>query len=887
MDSLLVQQALLDAIPAPLLFVAAGGQQVHANPAAQALAPSVDVQAWCLWLTQLAPLLQGRATHQELVLPDTCVWVRVHGANAPGGGQVLSLQAITDERAAQATVAHLQEMLELAREFGRLGFWERDTRSLEGHWDVQVQAFRGLPADSPTPSFAESLQQVAQADRATLDRVFRASLRHPGVYSQRFSLHTADGTLRRVHSHWRVKAGDDGTPTRAVGLLVDDTETLNLAGITGELESQLALAVDLGRIAIWRHDLRTQRVHWNAQAWSMLNLAPNAEGLHIDDVRALMHPDDLPAVLASAKQALRSRKPTDLEARFRRADGSWRPVLIRRVLQCDEAGARQAFIGVAMDVSERRDAETALRSAAERVAMVTRAAGLGTWEVDLSNERAIWDEQMWLLRGLQPKPRAMTTTERLAAVHPDDRERVVALYRASLDLQKPSDYEFRVVWPDGQIRWLAMRSQTLQDANGRPVRRIGVNWDITAAREAAALRHAGELARRESLAKSTFMARMSHELRTPLNAVLGFTQLMLAEPGGQQAQRQQLEHVRAAGEHLLTLVNDALDLAGLQSGELHMLLQPVDLQAVLRSSLAMLTPLQAQGQIAVDIDLPPEQAWTVLADAARLRQVLLNLLGNAIKYNRANGRVDVKAEREGPDVKLHINDTGCGMSAEQLSHLFEPFNRLGAQALGVEGSGIGLTVAKSLAERMGGRLEVHSRLGRGSRFTLSLPGAVLGAVSGAVSGATSDPQRAAPTTPASDWPDEPVAVAKGRPHRVLYIEDNPVNALIIAELLARRTQLELHLAEDGISGLAMAQQLLPDLLLLDMQLPDISGLEVLRRLRAEPATARMPCFALSANAMPDDIQCALQAGADDYWTKPVDFAAFLAAVDRLFSKPTA
>ncbi len=891
MEMTLESRTLLDAVPAPLLCVGSGMQWAWANAAARALAPTArpaEWVAWAAWLADaaLSPNPAGQGLDLRLPGPTEpaapAAWVRALAQARPEGGWMLSLQPIDALRAAQAEVARLQESLDLARDFGRLGLWERDARTLAGTWDRQVQMLRGLAAsDGSAPSFEDSLQQVALADRAGLERAFLQSLRQPGTYSHRFSLRTPEGTLRRVHSQWRVKAGPDGVPARAIGLMVDDTETLALAGVSGEIESQLALAVDLGRIAIWRHDLRTQRMSYNSQAWALLDMPPRPEDMSIDDVRALIHPDDLPAVQASAHLAMTSEKPVDVEARYRRADGGWRQVLTRRVLQRSATGEALAFVGVSMDVTDRRDAEIALRNAAERVALVTRSAGIGTWEVDLRSETAYWDEQMWVLRGLPPQRHAMSPVERMAIVHPDDRDRVMALHRVAVEQQKQADYEFRVVWPDGQVRWLATRSQTLRDDQGQAVRRIGVNWDVTDARNAAAMRHEREIAQRESAAKSQFMARISHELRTPLNAVLGFTELLLTDEGESapdaSLRQRRLQHVQAAGQHLLRLINDVLDLAGLETGELRINLEPVALAAVLRSTLPMLEPqLQArQISLLTDIDQTPGlPGLQVAADTMRLRQVLLNLLSNAIKYNRAGGRVEVQAWPAGDEVHLRVSDTGCGMNAEQLRHLFEPFNRLGAEASGIEGSGIGLTIARTLAERMGGRLEVQSKPGEGSSFVLSLRRALPPTVQ-------TGPSEASRAPSAALAPARAPAPAAAR-HQVLYIEDNPVNALIISELLARRRDIDLHLAADGTSGLARARELQPELLLLDMQLPDINGLEVLARLRADAATARIPCMALSANAMPDDIERALRAGAAAYWTKPLDFSAFMAALEARF-----
>jgi CheY-like chemotaxis protein len=226
-----------------------------------------------------------------------------------------------------------------------------------------------------------------------------------------------------------------------------------------------------------------------------------------------------------------------------------------------------------------------------------------------------------------------------------------------------------------------------------------------------------------------------------------------------------------------------------------------------------------------------------------------------------------------------VTDSGRGMTQEQLAHLFEPFNRLGAEGDTIEGTGIGLTIVKALTERMGGTVQAHSVPGQGSTFTLRLPAV-------APTGATAGSARDEAATPAMSAAPLASTAAPGtrRARKLLYVEDNAVNAMIIRELLAQRSDLELHIAEDGASGVAQAAAWQPDLVLLDMQLPDCDGFEVLRRLRAQPTTATIPCVALSANAMPDHIERALRAGMADYWTKPLDFRAFLTALDALLVK---
>jgi hypothetical protein len=550
-------------------------------------------------------------------------------------------------------------------------------------------------------------------------------------------------------------------------------------------------------------------------------------------------------------------------------DGSVRWIVIRADIDRDTTGPRR-IVGVAMDVTDHHRALDALHEASQRAAMITSHAGIGTWEADADGCRR-WNEQMFLLRGLAPQEIAPSRDEWMALVHPDDAAQVVDGWGGTA---VPMAYEFRVRLPDGRWRWLASRSAAVFDESGRVTRRVGVNWDITESKNAELARQQATLAEREIEAKSQFLSRMSHELRTPLNAVLGFTQLLQIEArqSGQAEQLAKLEHIRDAGDHLLSLINDVLDLSGLESGEIRLTLQPVDLGELVRQSLPLVHSLAVQHDVELAIGRVDGIAS---ADPTRLRQVLINLLSNAIKYNRPGGNVVVEATCDGNEATLTVRDSGRGLDREQLARLFEPFNRFGVEHEGIEGTGIGLTIVKTLVDGMGGRIAVESEPGRGTVFRIAL-----GAASLAGHDATATRRTAR-------------AVELGSEHRlpvgavgtILYIEDNHVNVLLVEELVKTIGGLAMASEATGAAGVERAAALQPDLVLIDLQLPDFDGYEVLRRLRAQPETAGTTCVALSANAMPDDIARGRAAGFADYWTKPIDFKVFLAALERLFPTP--
>ncbi|MCH7345236.1 PAS domain S-box protein [Pelomonas sp. CA6] len=378
-------------------------------------------------------------------------------------------------------------------------------------------------------------------------------------------------------------------------------------------------------------------------------------------------------------------------------------------------------------------------------------------------------------------------------------------------------------------------------------------------------REALELSHR---AKTDFLSRISHELRTPLNAVLGFSQLLrmdTEEPLGQR-QRAWVGHVEEAGNHLLALVNDVLDLSRAEAGHMSLALSTVAVGPVVEESLALVSRMAAAAGITMESLQPGEaggRAATarVLADRVRLKQVLVNLLSNAIKYNRPQGTVMVDWDLRGKTCRLRIADTGPGMSAQALEHLFEPFNRLGAEASKVEGTGIGLVLSRRLIELMGGELRIDSRVGVGTVATVTLEGSDL----------EPDPLPE-PTTPSRHSALDGML-------KVLYAEDNEVNVELLRQVASFRPAVELSVASSGGAALDMARRDPPDLMLVDMHLGDMSGLELATALRADPVTAGIPLVALSADAQPEQIDRALALGFEDYLTKPVEFRRLLRVFD--------
>jgi PAS domain S-box-containing protein len=442
-------------------------------------------------------------------------------------------------------------------------------------------------------------------------------------------------------------------------------------------------------------------------------------------------------------------------------------------------------------------------------------------------------------------------------------------------------YELTYIRKDG-TRFPAVVSVTaLRDAQDVIIGYLLIGTDNTARKQVEAeralldqalqdknaeLESAKFVAEKANLAKSDFLSSMSHELRTPLNAILGFAQLVESgSPSPTDSQKRSIDQILQAGWYLLELINEILDLALIESGKLSLSLEPISLAEVMLECQAMIEP-QAQRR-GISVAFPHfEMPSFVQADRTRVKQIFINLLSNAIKYNKVGGTVVVEKITSTPGrIRICVKDSGEGLSADKLAQLFQPFNRLGQEANAVEGTGIGLVTTKRLVELMKGVIGVESTVGVGSVFWIELS-------------LTAEPYPAAGAA-------EPTAVAQAQVHSgaqsrtLLYVEDNPANLMLVEDLIARRPDIRLLSARDGNRGVEIAQASRPDVILMDINLPGISGIQALRILAEDPATAHIPVIALSANVMPRDIEKSLEAGFFRYLTKPIKVNEFMDTLD--------
>ena len=578
----------------------------------------------------------------------------------------------------------------------------------------------------------------------------------------------------------------------------------------------------------------------------------------------------------------------DLETRVCTRTGQWRDVLFHA--ERIEFTGRECILTITVDITERKAMERALRDSAARLSGLVETAMDAIVVVDGNLRVVIFNDAAERLFGVPAEQAMGQTVERfiptrlrhqhasfMAAFASDDQP----ARHMALQAMAP-DADFRSGGPTTRARRLtALRADGVEFPIEASISRSGEGGqlmlmaavrDITGELEAEQALQARLAAEAASRAKTDFLSRMSHELRTPLNAILGFSQLLQADKREPLSERQrgQVDLIRQAGWHLLALINDVLDVSRIEAGKLNVESVPLSLHGLLDEALPLVHALAERHAVSLAADYRVGPDRQVLGDPVRLRQVMLNVIGNAVKYNQHGGSVhiDVRPGVKADQVCIQVEDTGIGMTPEQLGQLFEPFNRLGREHGNIEGTGIGMALTKQLVDLMEGHLEVHSTVGAGTVVRIHLPRPA----------GQSEPD--VPVVPALP----PVSLSdpsQARAGRVLCIEDDPVNAVIVQQLLGRWPAVEFRHVVTGREGLELAAQLRPALVLLDVNLPDLDGMEVLAMLRADPRTRGLCVVMLSGSTSADSVEAALRSGARAYWAKPLDFARFITEVQQL------
>jgi PAS domain S-box-containing protein len=700
-----------------------------------------------------------------------------------------------------------------------------------------------------------------------------------------YSLTTRDGVLR--HFEARMTPMPDGQTLFLTRDMTDRQVAADKLRVSEELYRSVAASISDGLLIV---DLSGRAMALNlaacrilaveeAEVMSLSHLREIGVVLLKEDAQTPLPQDDWPLMRTIA----RGERVVDHVMPIRRREGDvvWLQIS-SNLLQVEAEAMPFAAMASFRDITQERQAVQALASSEERWKFALDGAGDGVWDWDVQRQQVFFSPQWKHLLGYADHELPNDIRSLLDLVHPDDAERVrhdFAHYLQSA--QGIYQSEFRMQHKQGHHVWILSRGKVVSSGpDGQPLRLVGTHSDVTLFKQAERALREKQSAEAASTAKSAFLSRMSHEIRTPLNAVNGFAQLLQLKMGQTAADdsvRNYVSQIGLAGQHLMGLVNDVLDLQQVEAGILSVKLETLSLTAEVTQCTNMLAPLAASHRVTLVSQVQAE--WLVMADAQRLRQVIMNIGSNAIKYNRQGGvvRFDVEAH-PGGTLALTVEDTGPGLDQAQLARLFQPFERLGRETSSVEGTGLGLIITRSLLDAMGGDLDIKSQPGCGTRVSITLP---LGRPALPPPDRTeADCPTPAPHTmtamlQADNTPDPSQAL------RVLYVEDNRINAMLFEEALRPYGQIELDIAEDGQSALSIAQEKLPHVLVLDAHLPGMSGFDVLKVLRKLPGMDQVPAYMCSADAMPEDVARAKAEGFTGYWTKPIDIVEVTTELCRL------
>ncbi len=644
----------------------------------------------------------------------------------------------------------------------------------------------------------------------------------------------------------------------------DITEQASLA------KSQLAAIVEASDDAIITHALNGAIVSWNSGAERMYGYP---SGAMIGRPISILVPPGLPDVMPDVLQGIANAQRVErFDTVHTTSTGIEIDVSITASPLRAPSGKVIGVTTIARDVTQRRAVELAPHETERKYRTIFENTREGIFYVTADGETVAANPALVRLLGYDSAEEYIADPDHLlGSWKTSERQELWSRLEGEGEVR---DFEMEGRRRDGTKIWVSGTMVVLRDANGSPSTYQGTVLDITGQKRSETLRRREtDEADRANRAKTEFLSRMSHELRTPLTAILGFGQLLQMGRLSSVQQIESVDNILKAGRHLLQLINESVDIAGIEEGRMAFSLEPVRIGDVVKDALDLIGPAAEQRGIEIRLSLDQADRY-VKADRQRLVQVFLNLLSNAVKYNKEHGMVTLscRESKVKGTLTVLVTDTGPGIAPELRDRMFKPFERLGAEKSGVEGTGLGLALSLQLVRAMGGTMALETEMGEGSTFSITLP-----IVNGpAVQLAESPSGGAAPDGSGPAYP----------PCTVLYIEDNLANLEVMELVLAYRPGVKLISAMQGRLGFALAKEHHPELVLLDMRLADISGREVLKRLQGHPSTADIPVVILSAEALPGDVDDLLQAGARAYLTKPFHMEVILQLMEELLGGPS-
>jgi len=702
-----------------------------------------------------------------------------------------------------------------------------------------------------------------------------------------------DGSVIYVSIRATLTYNEEGVPEFLQGTLVDITERRKAERELRESRERLQLAIEGAGLGMWDLNLLTDEQIMNYDWWEHLGYSHEEGATCFEDIANLVHPDDRGKMADAFNDHLSGKTPLyEVELRIQAKTAEWVWVLFRgKIVAYDETGKPLRMAGISQDITARKVAEQALRESEDRLKVAMEAAGLGLWDQNLrtdelmvssyqeaEDEECCWEAGPTQLEKLRQK------------IHPDDREKFDQALTAHLSgAASLYEVEFRVPDTAGGWRWQLQRGRVVAwDDAGQPLRMTGIYEDVTPRKQAEEeLRQAKDAAEAANRAKSIFLANMSHELRTPLNAILGFAQLLVRDPHITTTQRENLETISRSGQHLLTLINDVLEMSKIEAGRTTLYEDHFDLYRMLDALEDMFELRATQKGLQLTFEREPGVPQYIYTDESKLRQVLINLLGNAIKFTEEGGvilrvrgeEIGNRGEGIGKDAAatdksslspfsylltpnsylLHfeVQDTGVGIAPEELGRLFTAFVQTSSGQKSQEGTGLGLPISQQYVHLLGGEITAKSVVGQGSVFSFDVQVALSDAAQVHVE---VERRRVVGIEPGQ-------RAADGGPYRLLIAEDKWTNRQLLIQLLAP-LGFELREANNGAEAIEYWEAWEPHLIWMDMRMPVMDGHEATRHIKATTKGQATVIIALTASAFEEDRRVILSEGCDDFVRKP-------------------
>ena len=831
---------------------------------------------------------------------------------------------VTKIKETEDALEKTKERLRLGQVFANVGTWDWNIQTGELVWSERIAPLFGYPEGDLETSYENFLNAVHPEDRDSVMNAVNACVADDAPYDIEHRVVRPDGAIRWLHERGSVIRDADNNPLQMIGIVQDIHDAKLNEQALEKSEQLLREAQILSHMGNWKADILTGELLWSDEIYRIFGYQPGAFKPSIEAFRATIHPDDVYLVEESEKRAIETGVH-DVIHRIVLPDNSIRYVHELAKSITNENGELISLSGTVQDVTELSEVSERVEQQKRLLNMLHQSTNNFVETGDFSNTvndllntllditgseygfagevfydeggtpylkthaitNIAWNDETQKLydefaekgfefRGLNTLfGHVMTSKQAVLSNSPKEDPRAGGLPDGHPDMNSflgvPVFYGNELVGMYGIANRAAGYDEELQEFLRPFDTTYGVMINSKRSLEAEMqikeeFLEAKDIAERANKAKSEFLSSMSHELRTPMNSILGFSQLLEYDDDLSTDNKESVDEILKAGKHLLKLINEVLDLAKIEAGQIELTLESVPITSVLNDCVGLVSTLSLKKEIT--INLADLRNINVCADFTRLKQILLNLLSNAIKYNYRGGKINIEGYCEEGYLHLDIIDTGRGISKKQQSELFKPFNRLGAESSNIEGTGIGLTITRSIVELMNGRVGVTSELETGSTFWIEIPLYV-------DNNETIDSHQKE-----VDNKIEGPITNTDKQTSILYIEDNPANLKLVKQILDIKGGVTLYPAHTPYLGIELAEAHLPDIILLDINMPGMDGYQVLEAFKKMPALQNTPIIAVTANAMSRDIERGEKAGFSDYVTKPININVFLEIIEK-------